>query len=220
MAYVLGLLFADGAIEDVRKSSRTCYIALTSKDKSLLGQVKHVLSSSHNLYTRKARINVFDNGAYLCSETYTLRIGNKKMYQDLVNLGLTPRKSLSLRLSYIPPSHFNYFLRGYFDGDGNLSIYIQTGRKIPRVRITFVSGSHYFLTQLVNNLSLYLKTTQGTIFTKENTHYLRYSKKDGLKILSYMYENLNAAPYLERKYKIYQSFLLENRTGSGPQVNI
>lgn len=36
MGYVLGLIFADGAILDVRKSSRTCYVQIASNDKAFL----------------------------------------------------------------------------------------------------------------------------------------------------------------------------------------
>ncbi|OGM05079.1 hypothetical protein A2715_03720 [Candidatus Woesebacteria bacterium RIFCSPHIGHO2_01_FULL_39_32] len=206
MAYLLGLIYADGTIKDVRISSRTCYIAVSSNDLDLLEQVRKVLSSTHKIYTRKSRMVKFsDHKIYKCSTSYILRVGNKMIYQDLVNLGLTPRKSLKIQLPDVPVEYFNFFLRGYFDGDGCLSIFLQLGRMKPRIRITFTSGSHTFLLQLVTNLGKLINTTKGTISTKNRTSWLSYSKKDSIKILSYMYKNLNQAPYLERKYKKYLS---------------
>src|SRR4030067_800895 len=45
MAYVLGLIYADGAVEDVRQSSRTCYLQLSSIDKELLESVRTSIST-------------------------------------------------------------------------------------------------------------------------------------------------------------------------------
>ena len=39
MAYILGFLYADGDIEDVRKSSRTQYITFVSVDKEILESI-------------------------------------------------------------------------------------------------------------------------------------------------------------------------------------
>ena len=51
MAYILGFIFADGAIEDVQKSSRTCYLLITSKDLEILEQIKNALNSKHTIYS-------------------------------------------------------------------------------------------------------------------------------------------------------------------------
>src|SRR5688572_8437921 len=99
MAYVLGLILADGAIEDTRKSSRTCYILISNNDISLLNQVRSVLNSKHKIYFRDPRIVTFPGGkSYLCKKSYVFKFGNKKIYQDLINLGITPRKSLRIKL--------------------------------------------------------------------------------------------------------------------------
>ena len=212
MAYVLGLIFADGAIEDVRLSSRTCYLHIASKDRPFLEQVRKVLSSEHNIYRRMPGKISIKGKEYIRKDVYSLRIGSKIIYQDLINLGLTPRKSLKMKLPEIPKEHFRFFLRGYFDGDGNISCYIPKGRKIPRIRLTFVSGSHEFLDTLARKIQSTLNTKSKTLYKERggNAYYLKYSKKDGLKIFDNMYKNLNRAPYLSRKYNIYQFFLSQN----------
>ena len=207
MAYVLGLIFADGAVEDTRRSSRTCYIQLTSKDKQLLCQVKTALSSKHKLRKRKNRLANFRGKSYLCAEVYNLRIGNKVMYGDLLDLGVTPRKSLAMRFPDIPSEFLSFFLRGYFDGDGNLSLHKSVVRNVLRLRLAFTSGSKNFLKTLSGKLALELNMATKNLYKSPYAYYLRYSKKDGLKILSFMYNDLDQSPYLKRKYKIYADFL-------------
>lgn len=204
MAYVLGLIFADGSILDVRKSSRTCYLHICSNDKSLLEQVRRVMSSNHRITSRKPRTVVFRGKPYFCKETFSLRIGNKIMYQDLIDKGLSPKKSLDMCFPFLPSRFFCFFLRGYFDGDGSISVYIPKDRKAHRVRIAFISGSYNFLYGLSNRIKRYLKTFSKTLYKGQYAYYLRYSKADSLRVLTYMYKDLESAPYLERKYDVFR----------------
>lgn len=75
--------------------------------------------------------------------------------------------------------------------------------------LLFVSGSHKFLDTLARKIQSILNTKSKTLYKEKgkNAYYLRYSKKDCLKIFGYMYKNLHGAPYLSRKYNTYQSFL-------------
>ena len=220
MSYLLGFIFADGAIEDVRKSSRTCYIALTSKDKELLYQLRSALSSNHKIYKREPQIISIRgrDKKYISSVSYQLRIGNKIMFQDLINLGVRPRKSLRLILPDLPEKYFGFYLRGYFDGDGCLYVGIPKGRNIPRVRMTFTSGTLKFLKELTNKLNFLVGTSKQKVFRAERAYGLSYSKRDSIKILHLIYSNLESAPFLRRKYEIYKNFQ-ENNSLSGLLTN-
>lgn len=206
MAYILGLIFSDGAIEDVRKSSRTCYTTITSKDADLLPQVKKAMSSEHEIYIKRPAWNEFRGGMrYFCKKAYCLRIGNKVMFQDLVNLGITPRKSLRLKFPNVPNKLFPYFVRGYLDGDGCINTSLQKGRKIPTLVVIFISGSPNFLKKLSEKLSFLLSIKIATVNRRQDlASDLRYKKADSLKILSFVYKNLQSAPYLHRKYEKYK----------------
>lgn len=208
MSYVLGLVYSDGAIEDVRKSSRTCYFTVSSNDKSLLVQVRKALSSNHTIYSRKPRVVKFTSGkSYLCRKSFILRVGNKKMFDDLIGLGLTPRKSLKLVFPQIPPRYFSYFLRGYFDGDGCLMSWVPKGQFASRILVAFTSGCEYFLKTLSEKLHNNINTGIKKVYKNGAAFNLVYRKRDGLKILSFMYHNLNKAPFLDRKYAIYKNYL-------------
>ena len=210
MAYVLGFIFADGAIEDVQKSSRTCYLSIiaSSKDLNILEQIKIVMNSNHKLYKRKAQIEEFPNlKEYKSGERFVFRVGSKLMYNDLLNLGVTPRKSLTILFPKIPSKFLSHFVRGYFDGDGCLYL---IENRYPR--IIFTSGSNEFLKGLSEilsvNLQIPIKVAYSQLQDSGNLCYrLHYNTKLSNQILEFMYKDLEKAPYLERKFNKYQKYL-------------
>jgi len=209
MAYVLGLIVSDGAVEDCRKSSRTCYLSITNTDKPLLMQVQKALSSSHRLETRLPHNHLFGKKSYLCKKCHILRIANKQIFQDLINLGIRPRKSLTAILPpLIPNSLFNFFLRGYFDGDGCLNLSVPPGRKTTRIKVIYTSGSMKLLDGINQRLAEILSTTVRKINFNSGAYRLIYGKNDSLKILKFMYSDLNSAPFLQRKYDHYKTLKL------------
>ena len=96
MAYVFGFMFADGAPLDTDISSRTYYLSYSNNDLDLLNQIRLSLDSNHRIYVKPPRVIRHKNGKYTSHEGYVLRIGNKVMYRDLINLGLTHRKSKTI----------------------------------------------------------------------------------------------------------------------------
>ena len=203
MAYVLGFLFADGSILNTEKSSRTFYVQFSNNDEDLIKQIKQTLSSKHNISRKETRLVKFKEKHYLCKATYSLRIGNKILCHDLKNLGLTHRKSLNMLFPKIPDKYFNFFLRGYFDGDGSITAYIPRNQKAPRLQVIFTSGSNKFLESLSAKLHKILETPIKKLNSGNGAFQIRYRKTDSLKILSFMYENLYEVPYLKKKYQVY-----------------
>lgn len=201
MAYVLGYVYADGAVEDLRKSSRTCYFTILSVDRSILVKIKRALGSNHLLYLRKPRLMSVRGGkTYVSRPAYILRIGNKIMYQDLINLGLKPRKSLDVLMPNMPAGYFFHFLRGYCDGDG--CIYISKLDK-TQMKLVFTTGSPQFAKDLNTRISELMNIPERTIYFNSRTYRLAYRKKTALPILQRMYENTQTALYLDRKHKTY-----------------
>ena len=74
---------------------------------------------------------------------YDFFIKRKALYEQLIALGLTPRKSLTLGSLEIPDHGFRDFLRGVIDGDGNIRRWIHptNGREQWAVRIYGASES-------------------------------------------------------------------------------
>lgn len=205
MAYVLGYLYADGALIDANKSSRTCYITISSKDKRILHQIRKTLESNHKIYTRESGYMYIRGKRYHRNRHYVLRVGSKQMFMDLNRLGLTARKSLTMTFPHITDEFLPYFLRGYFDGDGCL--YIGGSQNSLRVSVIFTSGSDKFLNSIQARLSRLIGLNTTTPFNQGHAFRLVYRNQKAVKLLRYLYRDLSAAPYLERKYRKYQSFL-------------
>ena len=51
---------------------------------------------------------------------HRLQIGSRVLYDRLLAIGLTPRKSLTIQALAVPDHGFADFLRGVIDGDGNI----------------------------------------------------------------------------------------------------
>ncbi len=127
MAYILGYIYADGNI--MARSSRKELI-IKSKDLEILVDINKAMESNYKIKNYK------DENRSI----YSLGIFRKEIVHDLIKLGLTPRKSLKMTFPKIPAVFVSHFIRGYFDGDGHVSI-----SKDNYLAITFTSGSKKFL---------------------------------------------------------------------------
>lgn len=209
MAYVLGFLYADGNITDA-VSSRTQYIHFNNGDKEILEKIKVVLSSDHPLYIHPAKINIHKNGIYKSKELFVLRIGSRKMFQDLIMRGLILRKSKIINFPHIPCKNLANFIRGYFDGDGCVYFKKVKGIKKPiiikKLSIIFTSGSYSFLEGLAKVLKTELGIDHDKIYNSKGAFQLRYSIKDSIKIFKFMYKICPYKLYLERKFNIFKSY--------------
>lgn len=106
-AYFLGLLFADG---NVYLKRNRVQITLINEDAYILEKFKEVINSSAKLYIDREKYS-------------KLILGSKKMCNDLISLGCTPNKSLTLKFpDKIPKELIHHFIRGFFDGDGSIVI--------------------------------------------------------------------------------------------------
>ena len=72
--------------------------------------------------------------------SYSVSIGSKEMFQDLLALGIGPRKSNTLEWPCVPESLVIPFLLGYFDGDGSF-----TQRKDRNAYQWLLLGTYPFL---------------------------------------------------------------------------
>ena len=53
-------------------------------------------------------------------KVFRIQIGSKEMAEDLFHLGLSVQKVRRIVLPTAPEKFLGDFVRGYFDGDGNL----------------------------------------------------------------------------------------------------
>ena len=184
-AYWLGFLYADG------------YIGLTDNRIELtlqLGDLEHVEKFKSFL---KSECKVSSN-SYRCR----LSVKNKKIKNDLINLGCVPQKSLILAYpSYeqVPKPLMRHFIRGYFDGDGCLCV-------TDKTKSIDILGTYDFLYQPCVESDL--DTSKIYVSKSKSNKVYRIvlgSKIDLYTFSNYVYEEANV--YLDRKYDKYKKLM-------------
>jgi len=198
MAYVLGVLYSDGNIypkkdrderETHKNRSLVCTISVTQKEPELLEKLLALMESNALLAYQPKR--------GIAGAVYSFIIRSDTMYDDLLRLGLTPRKSRTIAFPSMPHEYMRHFIRGCWDGDG--SIYMEAKRP-GQSRADFVSGSRDFVEGLVQQLCEE-GLTKATIHTRKNgrTFYVKYGQQDCAKLYHLFYDGVDESIYLNRK---------------------
>lgn len=95
------------------------------------------------------------------------------------------------------------FFRGYLDGDGCINIY----EKKNRLSLTFTSGSELLLKQLADAISMSIGIKSHNVFRNSHAFQIKYSTKEALRLLKYIYSDVAEELYLNRKHNIFLDFL-------------
>jgi hypothetical protein len=139
-AYALGLIMTDGYII---KNYRGFGIQLTKKDGYILDKISKSIGSTNKISLisyeerRKSHPNVKD--------MMRLIITNEKIAQDLKKLGVTKRKSKTLKYNgCVPKKYLSHFFRGLIDGDGTIGTHSKNGN----IWCKLVSSSKKFIYDL------------------------------------------------------------------------
>ncbi len=201
MAYVLGFFFADGSY-DVNKNGGE-YFSFQIVDRDLLEKIKKVMDSDHKISVRK-RIKLSE------STQYRVQVGSKKMCADLRRVGVTNRKAYTAKFPHVPTGYVEHFIRGYFDGDGNVwsgLIHPHRTKQTMTLMTAFTSCSSSFLEGLQNTL-VDLGMGRGSLFKRGGAYRLQYSAKDSIILFDLMYGRpVCRGLFLERKKKVFEKFI-------------
>lgn len=212
-AYWLGLLWADGSMS---KTATRCAgknrLTLTQNEinKYHLEQLKYDIESTQPLRQTKS--------SYSPYKLFTLDINCRKLCADLEYLGLTIKEERT-SIPNIQEDLIPHFIRGYFDGDGCLSIYTQNvnNSKINRQELSF-TGNPEFIKTLQNYLTNTLGLSETKIKTYKRTSKattLRYGKiSDIQKIYDYLYKN--STRFLKSKHQKFIEFQSNHGCVSNP----
>lgn len=157
-AYWLGFLYADGCITRFYKNEKlkSMSLELTLKDEDC----EHLIKFNNALNSNVPIQHRIIAGKYKADR---MVINSTKMCRDLIKLGCTPAKSLTLEFpscDIVPTEFIKDFIRGYFDGDGGISCteneyYHNSKNKSYKQNhyVCYFCGNEQFLTELKNVLS-------------------------------------------------------------------
>lgn len=184
-AYWLGFLYADG------------YVGLTDNRVELTLQ----LSDVNHIKKFKTFLN---SDCKISTNSYRSRLSIKdeKIKKDLINLGCTPQKSLTLKFptdDKIPKELIRHFIRGYFDGDGSLCV-------TEKTKSIDILGTYDFLYQLC--LESNIATSKIYVSKSKSNKVFRIvlgSRLDLYNFSKYIYDDCNI--YLDRKYGKFKKLM-------------
>lgn len=193
-AYILGFIAADGNIY-TRRSRLT--ITQHGNDRYLLDQIRGELKSERPISERP-------NGIH------DIVITSREIVQDLVKIGFTDNKSLTLGRLDIPEEYMSHFVRGYFDGDGCASTYYENRRNKQILRISVsMLGTVEFLSWVTEfaekQAGMYKPNIRPKPYT--NIFEISCSGKRALQFYDWIYQDNNL--YLERKKKKFDDYKVD-----------
>ncbi len=202
MSYLLGYIAADGCITIRKDRKKNPHVFnITSIDRDHLYRLRRILNSAH-------KISQKSNG-HGTSTAYQLSISNKTMTDSLIQLGITPRKTHTLQYIRVPDEYFADFVRGFFDGDGSVYLYVVNG--VSQIKSSFVSASLPFIKEfnwrLCERLSVPLKSVHQDERRREG-RVIQYSicfyVSDSERLERFMY--YKDCLCLPRKYEIFKGW--------------
>lgn len=207
-AYILGFICADGHVDS--KNPRIV-IALQERDNDILEKIRVAMKSTHPIKKHIPRKNPYKKSNNPMTYLNELSINGIELINPLVEMGISGNKTYSLNssiLNYVPTNLIRHFLRGYFDGDGNIS----WGREYSSGKkyIINICGNKEFLENTFGkyyptNCSLY-----KDLYSKQCWCWKITAKYEVLKFLSWIYSD--AKIYLTRKYQIFQYAMWSYKT--------
>lgn len=204
MAYVLGFFCADGNIPH----TLDC-ITFDQKEREILEKVKKLMQAEHIIKHYKHQ------------DIHSLQIGSKEIVNDLLQLGITPRKSLTIKFPNVPKEFLNHFIRGNFDGDGSIC------RQGSGWKVVFLSGSKDFVEGIKENIEKFGQLGEAKLYKHKdaNAYTCSYHSKDNItKIFNFFYDGytIKNELYLARKYNLFKEAINgfnKTRDASGVLIN-
>lgn len=197
-AYILGFIYADGCIVESTGTTKYLTITCAEQDCSHLEKMRNIFAPNYRIFTSTHNQKINPNSQL----TYVLSIGSKLLCDNLAKHGCHPRKSLTLEFPTTIPEHLiHHFIRGYFDGDGCISVVKGTTRK----KFT-ICGSYNFLKVLKQLFISKLNTNDTKILFRKDDKINDIwfaANKDILSIREFLYKD--ATIYLQRKYDKFYS---------------
>lgn len=194
-AYWLGFISADGCIVATPRHPEGDHLAvsLNIRDRGHLAKLRDALGANASVRTG------IQSGFGKQTGFATLAVGSRELTDDLVRLGVTPRKSTTMQPWEGPAHLMRHYWRGMVDGDGSLA------RKGENLYTVFLCGSE----ACVRGFAAWAAELCGTTakpYTRTGCWYISISGRHQVrKLVQALYGD--AAVSLDRKQEIANRIL-------------
>jgi hypothetical protein len=188
-AYWLGFLYADGYVRMKNDKSGELKLKLKFTDRSHIEKFRDSIKSTHKIIDFYSKVIV--KGVEYTSRCSSISIYSTKMVSDLIKHGCVNNKTFKIKLPNISIDLYHSFIRGYFDGDGYISLKGGSGT-------CGITSNYDFLTGLRNYLGY------GVIYKRKNIYDLVFYKKE-------LIEKFYKMIYKDKSYFLYRKFEIFNK---------
>lgn len=194
-AYWLGFLYADGSVNQV---DHTLEVSLKKQDASHLTKLKHAMDAHQSISQKRIVLHGREYSAVRIS------IKDTQLVDDLVCHGCVQRKTFSIEMPQLESKElYRHFIRGYFDGDGSISMH--RARNSMYVEFEFSCASLSFCKSLVayakdivGVMMVIQKDARSKVFKVKTT-----SRFEAFRFAKHLYDDCTI--FLDRKLAQYKN---------------
>jgi intein-encoded DNA endonuclease-like protein len=190
-AYILGIIYSDGCLSyDANSDSYRITVSLKDLD---------IIKRIHNLMTPRKKI-------YERQGCHSIVSTNETDIEFLREMGMTERKSTTLKYPDVPDKLESHFVRGFFDGDGSVYKSVTQNRRehYTYVYANFTCGSYDFvidLRRVLTGAGIYT-TLQKDDRSENGAYQLHVKNKNHVrKFAEYIYQD--SSFHMSRKHDVF-----------------
>jgi hypothetical protein len=207
MAWVLGFLAADGNVRFVNndpKRAGRITVNIHQKDIDVLQKILTVMESTSRIRLveckRMAPNSKKETIAHMC----VIEINSTELTNDVVKLGITPKKSHTLQWNPdIPKQYISHFIRGSFEGDGWITGLSKNGSNLKAC----LAGNYDFIKGVSDNTQFasprFCQCNKRIHYNMEFYNVI-YNHHNAQTFLDYIYRESTESTRMNRKYETYQ----------------
>lgn len=196
--YLLGWIYSDGCLFAYEeKMYYGITIKIQERDQYILEYFKELLCSDSNITT-----DIIDQRKYT-----RLKIGSKKIHDDLLKYGLIPRKTHFITY---PEQHLmdhRAFILGLFEGDGTIHI---KKNKMPAFGIT---GTKNMMMKVSNIIAKELNLKPAKLVRCRNSYSFYYSGTRSVQKIGEWLYSWNPQIFLKRKRDLFDKAINMKKYG-------
>ena len=212
MAYVLGVIFTDGNIipgreRDSKYKNPGSRLSIAQKEPELLEKVLSLMGCDAKISLGKQSLTG--------NPIHHFSIASEELYDDLLNLGLTPRKSRTMQFPKMPEPCVRQFIRGCWDGDG--SVYLE---RVRYPRASYITGSPQFAEEMIRQL-VNLGLPRARLHSHQTGHsfYFRFGTVAACTRLYHVfYDEVPNSMYLSRKFDRFRAIAVDHESVLADEV--
>lgn len=201
LAYVYGFAFADGLVRTSRSNNTRNELIIVQKDRAILDAIRRIAPGGRLVAVRQGRYSLW-------KLTFGAATGVRANY--LAEWGLVPNKTVhGYWPTALPRRLTRHYIRGFFDGDGHVSLRRRKDGSAAPV-VSFVCHNSEYLHRLVDAL-FFLGVQRHSVLQDGRNYRLRYNRHVDLHLLYRLFYE-GATIYDEQKRERFREVVRYIRT--------